>query len=258
MTGADPLRVLHLTDPHLFADPAGQLRGTVTFESLARVVDHYGSSGWQADLVLATGDIIQDDSAAAYRNFRELLGKLGLPVYCLPGNHDVRHLMREELADGPFHYCDNAESGSWLIVCLDSCIQDEVQGRVSDTEIARLVSCIGGSAAAHVMVCLHHPPVLMNSRWLDSVGLENRQQFLEALNDMPKVRLVLFGHAHQDYDDEHGGLRIIGTPSTCRQFARHSELFAVDDNPPAYRRLNLYTDGRFDHELIWVNDEPVY
>ena len=108
-----------------------------------------------------------------------------------------------------------------------------------------------------MLVCLHHPPALMQSRWLDSVGLQNREQFLAAVSAIPNVRLVLFGHVHQDYEGEHESLHILGTPSTCRQFARHRMLFALDDNPPAYRRLNLYTDGRFEHELIWVHDEPV-
>lgn len=258
MNGADPLRILHLTDPHLFADRSGELRGVVTHDSLERVIDHYSASGWRADLVLASGDIIQDDSALAYRHFRDLLGQLGLPVYCLPGNHDVRDLMREALTVPPFHYCENVEAGGWLICCLDSCVSGEVQGRIRAAELESLTAAVDTSAAHHVMVCLHHPPVLMGSRWLDSVGLEDRQPFLAALSTMSKVRLVLFGHVHQEYEGEHEGLRVVGTPSTCRQFARHSELFAVDDKPPAYRRLNLYTDGRFEHELIWVNDEPVF
>ena len=50
-----------------------------------------------------------------------------------------------------------------------------------------------------------------------------------------------------------GGLcAIIATPSACRQFAPGSATFAVDDNPPAYRRITLLDDGSFDTELIWV------
>ena len=42
---ADPVRVLHLTDPHLFADIAGDLRGTVTFDALQQVLAHYEARG---------------------------------------------------------------------------------------------------------------------------------------------------------------------------------------------------------------------
>jgi Icc protein len=249
--------VLHLTDPHLFADPAGDLRGTVTYRSLSRVIDHHRGSGWPADLVLATGDIIQDDSAEAYGHFRDLLAPLGLPVCCVPGNHDVRALMREALAEPPFHYCEPVESGGWLIASVDSCVSGEVHGRVDEAELARLTAAMAACPDAHVLVCLHHPPALMQSHWLDSVGLENREQFLDTVAAAPNARVVLFGHVHQEYEGEHEGLHVVGTPSTCSQFLRYSPVYAVDDSPPAYRRLNLYTDGRFEHELVWVNDEPV-
>ncbi len=66
------------------------------------------------------------------------------------------------------------------------------------------------------------------------------------------MRLAVSGHVHQAYDAEHDGIRIITTPSTCSQFAIGSDEFAVDDNPPAYRRIELHDDGKLSNELIWV------
>lgn len=251
---AAAVRILHLTDPHLFADTAGELRGTKTYDSLASVLDHFRSSGWQADLVAVTGDIVQDDSAEAYEHFRELLGTLGLPVYCVPGNHDVRALMKAALDEPPFHYCRTASSGNWLIVGIDSCRDGTAGGAIGSGEMDRLDAEIAAGAAEHALVCIHHPPVEMGSRWLDEVGLENGDVLLERLNASPRVRAVLFGHVHQPYDERHGSVRIIGTPSTCRQFMPHSDTFAVDDRPPAYRRVTLAADGRLDAELVWVED----
>nr|MDJ0813684.1 metallophosphoesterase [Woeseiaceae bacterium] len=212
------INVLHLTDPHLFAERSGELRGTATHASLSAVLDHYRDSDWQADIALVTGDLIHDDSAEAYGLFAELLGSLGLPVYCLPGNHDVRRLMQDALSAPPFHYCASLATDNWLIVNIDSCVTGQAGGRVAAPELDRLESEIAGSDAPHVMVCLHHPPVLMQSRWLDSVGLENREELLQRIGVSGKVRLVVFGHVHQPYDAEHDGMRIVGTPSTCRQF----------------------------------------
>ena len=257
MSDAGPVKVLHLTDPHLFADPRGDLRGTVTYESLRAVLDHYRAGEWRADLALVTGDLIQDDSAGAYARFRELLAPLGLPVYCVPGNHDVRPLMKEALREPPFHYCEPIESGGWLIANIDSCEAGEVGGRLSEDDLRSLNELIAGSSADHVLVCLHHPPALMGSLWLDSVGLDDKEGFLEAASRSGRVRLILFGHVHQAYEADRDGIRVLSTPSTCRQFAPGSDEFAVDDNPPAYRRISLYTDGRFEHELIWVTDESV-
>ena len=105
------------------------------------------------------------------------------------------------------------------------------------------------------MICLHHPPVPMGSTWLDTVGLDNGAEFLERITASGRFRIAIFGHVHQQYDAEHAGIRIIATPSTCRQFAEGSDEFALDDKPPAYRRINLHADGSFEHELIWLDDE---
>ena len=248
------MRVLHLTDPHLFADKSGELRGTVTWDSLSRVLDHYQTSDWRAERVFVTGDIIQDDSADAYRHFVDALSRLGLPVHCIPGNHDVRPLMQSLVSAVPFDYCASIEHWPWLVVGIDSCVDGHPGGCVSDEELARLDTEIEGSDAEHVLVCLHHPPVEMNSAWLDTVGLDNRALLLSQLAQSGRVRAALFGHVHQAYDQQHGDLRIIGTPSTCRQFLPMSDEFAVDNQPPAYRRLELHADGSLSTEIVWVQD----
>ena len=251
---ARAVRVLHLTDPHLFADQGGTLRGTVTRATLRRVLDHYRQSGWKADLVALTGDLIQDDTAAAYGHCRDLLGELGLPVHCVPGNHDVRGMMREELPDPPFTYCDANRYGDWLVVGVDSCAAGRAGGVVTGEEISRMRAMIASGSAAHVLLCLHHPPVPVGSKWLDSVGLDNGDLLLSELAAVGSVRVALFGHVHQTYDQEHDGIRIVGTPSTCRQFLPNSDDFAVDDRPPAYRRLELLPNGGVKTEVIWVAD----
>ncbi len=227
----------------------------MTYASLCSVIDHYRDKPWRADLVVVTGDLIQDDSPEAYTHFCRQLRTLELPVYCVPGNHDVRALMREALTGPQFHYCDSIETGGWLIAGIDSCITGEAGGSVTDAELTRLDSVIAESPAKNVLVCLHHPPVPMGSKWLDTVGLDNGEEFLTRVTSSGKVRLAIFGHVHQAYDTEHSGISIVATPSTCRQFAQRSDEFAVDDNPPAYRRISLYADGRFEHEIIWVDDE---
>ena len=248
------IRVLQLTDPHLFAHVDGELRGTNTQASLARVLAHYQASDWRADRVIMTGDLIQDDTAEAYERFRDLLLPLDLRVHCVPGNHDIRDLMRAVCCRPPFSYCAYEEFRDWLIVGIDSCIRGHAGGEVSSDELDRLSDIVSRSPAKHVMVCLHHPPVPVGSKWLDSVGLRNGDEVLERLRSLNRVRLATFGHIHQEYDAEHDGMRIIGTPSTCRQFEPGSEKFAVDDNPPAYRRITLDADGSVDTEVVWVGE----
>ena len=217
------------------------------------MLDHYSAGDWRAHRVFVTGDLIQDDSEAAYGRFRDLLLPLNLRIHCVPGNHDIRDLMKAVCVRPPFSYCAREEVGRWLLIGLDSCVRDDAGGRLPDEEFERLEEAVQQSAARHAAVFLHHPPVPMGSKWLDTVGLKNGDEFLKRLRVLSKIRLVAFGHVHQDYDDDYEGIRIIATPSTCRQFKPGSEDFEVDENPPAYRRLTLNTDGSIDNELIWVN-----
>ena len=249
------IRILHVTDPHLFADPEGSLRGLATHASLQRVLDHYQAGDWLADRVVITGDLIQDDSAEAYDRFRELLLPLNMRMHCVPGNHDVRELMQRVCCAPPFSYCAHEEVGNWLIIGLDSCITGDAGGLLTEEELHRLSDTVTHSSAKHVMVCLHHPPVDMGSAWLDTVGLRNGADVLSHLQSLGRVRLAVFGHVHQPYDQEHHGIRIIGTPSTCRQFLPGSDDFAVDDRPPAYRRITLRNDGSSDTQLVWLDDD---
>ena len=204
--------------------------------------------------MLVTGDLIQDDSPAAYERFRDLMLPLDLRVHCVPGNHDVRDIMRALCCRPPFSYCAYEEIGDWLMVGIDSCVTNDAGGAVTGEELGRLSDIVDGSSAKHVMVSLHHPPVPMGSRWLDSVGLRNGDEVLERLQSLQRVRIAAFGHVHQEYDADHDGVRIIATPSTCRQFKQGSDDFAVDDNPPAYRRIALNADGSVDTELVWVSE----
>ena len=202
-----------------------------------------------------TGDVIQDNSNAAYEHAAALIGGLSLRTLIVPGNHDVPHLMRSALSNPPFNYCGSMTLGNWQLVGIDSCVDGVAHGQVATQEIARLRDVVAGSGADHTLVCLHHPTVAVGSRWLDAVGLRNRDQFLDQLAALGRVRGTVFGHIHQAVETTRKTIKIVGTPSTCRQFLPGSDEFAVDERPPAYRRIRLCEDGDIETELVWVADD---
>ncbi len=244
------LRVLQLTDPHLFADRDAALRETNTWESLSATIEHYRAGDWRADMVYLTGDLVQDDSREAYRNLRSLVDAIGLPVHLVPGNHDVPEVMRQELAD--YACCSTIDTDGWRIVGVDTHAPGVASGRIGATELERLRDLLAASERP-VAIFMHHPPVDLDSEWLDGVGLVDRDAFLDVVHESGIVRLIVFGHVHQAFDSQGSNPRIIGTPSTGRQFKPKSREFAVDDRPPAYRQLEFGADGSFNTRLVWVN-----
>ncbi len=201
-----------------------------------------------------TGDLIQDDSREAYEHFLTLFPADGSPVLCVPGNHDVPSLMAEALAQRPFHFCGSYDKGAWRIINISSVREGSAGGEVSDAELARLRTELDATPE-HALICLHHPPVPVSSAWLETVGLRNRDRLNEVIAASDKARGVLFGHVHQAVEEQVNGIPIIGTPSTCRQFKPGSDTFAVDDRPPAYRRIHLNDDGTIESTLVWAEQE---
>ena len=237
--------VVQLTDSHLFADQDARLLGLDTFASLEAVIGLALAEVPVMDLVLATGDITQDATPAAYSRFMDAVGRLPAACHWIPGNHDDAELMRE-LGDASGFSRPWIDSGNWRIVLLDSSIAGAVPGYLRDDQLSILSEAIESAGERHLMVCLHHHPVDIGVDWMQPLGLRNASQFLEVLKGREQVKAVLWGHIHQQLDQQLGNVRMLATPSTCIQFAANSSDFATDDQQPGYRWLRLYDDGRID------------
>lgn len=239
-----PLRILHLTDTHLFADPAGLLKGCTTENSLRSVLASVASEPWAPDLVLLTGDLTHDGSGQGYRRLGRLLReRCPAPVWYLPGNHDDSMIMQHELSGTNLLNPGSGLLGCWQFILLDSTVPGHEGGHLAPAELDRLEHILQVSRAPHALVCLHHNPIPMGSRWLDTMTVDNAAQLFAVLGRHPQVKVLLWGHVHQPYDGTRNGVRLLATPSTCVQFLPGSADFALDTSPPGYRRLELCGNG---------------
>jgi Icc protein len=232
------ISVLHITDLHVFAEQGRELLGVVTDTSLEAVLD-LALAEATPDALLVTGDVAEDGKAEAYRRAGEIVARrFSGPNLWLPGNHDVDATMRASGAE-----MDRLALGDWLIVAIDTHIDGQVSGHIEAAEIERLEGLLARSEASHVLICGHHPPVVVGTPWLDTQIIDNAAQLLALLERHERVRGYLFGHVHQAFEGASGRIRIIGTPSTCYQFEPGSEQFSIDVRSPGYRWLNLRSEG---------------
>jgi len=251
------LRLIQFTDPHLYGSEAETLRGIATLPALkAALADAQQSSAWPPDVVMVTGDLVQDDPGG-YVHIRRAFGSLGTPVLCIPGNHDDPVAMRRELRGDPFTVGGHADFGAWRIVLLDSCLPGSASGLLSTKTLLQLENALKTADGRHCLVTLHHHPVAMSSRWLDRVGLENAEEFWNVIDRHHNVRAIVWGHVHQSFEGLRKDVRLLATPSTCAQFVPHADEFAVDRRPPAYRTLELQSDGSLLTEVVWVEKRVV-
>jgi Icc protein len=253
MTAARPLRLLHLTDLHLFADEAGEIYGVRTAETFAATLQHaLMTAPGEIDAVLVTGDIAEDGESATYERFRGQMASLDLPVLCLPGNHEDRGAMTRILAEPPLQLCGTRRFPGWRIILLDTHLIGSDEGFLSADELLRLEQELVAAIDEHVLVCLHHQPLPVGSPWLDAYGVVNADAFLSRIDAQGNVRAVLFGHVHQASEQLYKGIRVMSTPSTCAQFTPHTERCVMDLAPPGFRWLELLPDGRIETEVVWL------
>ncbi len=126
VAGGAPVRILQITDTHLFAEKHETLLGVNTWESYQAVLDAIQAQRRACDLIVATGDLAQDHSAAAYQHFAEGIAQLPAPCVWLPGNHDFQPAMVDALAAAGIAPSkqvllgDSGRSCCWTARCLAS------------------------------------------------------------------------------------------------------------------------------------------
>lgn len=234
------IRLLQLTDGHLPASPEERIVGVQTVRSFEEVLEAVRKHPfWPPAALLLTGDLVHRPDAAAYRWLRERLAPLGLPCMALPGNHDRPDLLWREIPR-----IEVLELGRWRVLGLSSWREGSYGGLLSDEELALLRRALIEGGNRPVLIALHHPPLPVESPWMDAMGLANRERFWEIIERFGgSVRAVVFGHIHQEFHHHERGIDLWSAPSTCFQFRPYSDRLVIDRKPPGWRWLVLHEEG---------------
>ena len=112
-----------------------------------------------ADLIVATGDLVQDQStglSAVYGRYCPFTGAVCLAA----GNHDYQPSMAQELAAAGISPSKQVLLGDqWQILLLDSQVQSVPHGELSDDQLIWLDNCTAQQPDRHTVVMLHHHPL---------------------------------------------------------------------------------------------------
>jgi Icc protein len=244
------MRILQVTDTHLAADPRTRLKDFDTDQSFRAVLEAVRRTEPSADLMVLTGDLVHDGSAEGYRRLDRYLRDLGLPCFCIPGNHDDPATMRSVLAGGFARFEEAIIARNWHLVFLDSHVPGGEHGTLGPQRLQGLGEQLHGSSAGHVLLFVHHQPVPVGSPWIDSIGLTDATELWRVVARFPRVRGAVFGHVHQAFEDQRGSVRLMGTPSTCMQFRPRRERMEIDRLGPGFRSLDLHPDGLIQSRVV--------
>lgn len=249
------VRLVQVTDTHLYADTADVLVGMNCEEGMRDVISLIRHEEGPLAAVLCTGDISQDNSSTSYQRFNAAVGTLGAPQYWIAGNHDEISKMRAALGVDNACFTRAFSLPGWRIIMLNSSVAGEVSGRVERSELDFLARELEACKHQRALICLHHNAVPVAAAWLQTHALKNSEDLFAVLDRYTHVKAVLFGHIHQELVKERNGVLFLGSPSTCIQFHPTSHDFKLDTCNPGYRWLELGADGAFNTGIKRVPDK---
>lgn len=216
-------RLAQISDTHVRADDGGKAASQLK-RAIAQAKD-YG-----ADVILVTGDLVNDEREDEYAVFAEAIANPPAPLYLMTGNHDERGLIRRMFADhrylpreGAMHF--TIEDFPVRIVALDDLVPGETHGLLRRSGAEWLESALSVERGKPTIVALHHPPFLTHDLLFDKIGLLDAEEFANVIARHRQVLRVICGHHHRVAIGQAAHAPVIVAPSSSWTYG-----LAIDDS----------------------------
>ena len=207
---ASALRILHLSDTHLFGDGALHYGVVDTLAATRRVLARARRMP-AVDVVVASGDLSDDGSAESYRLLRDEIepwaAARGAVVVYAMGNHDNREAFETVL--GPRQRSLSVRG--FRVVSLDTSVPGAGYGALDAETLDWLRRELAAPVENGTVLVAHHPPVPASTALLAALELQQANALLDicAAGD---VRVILSGHYHHALATEAAGVPVVVAP----------------------------------------------
>lgn len=208
----------------------------------------------QPDLLILTGDLVNDGNSHAYDWLFAQLQDAKTPFLCLAGNHDVIHEIGSFL---PFEqrihlpitpdqrligtHRLQLDKQNWQILSLNTALMGRDDGQICQTHLAWLDDTLTQHQQS-TLIALHHHPVAVGSAWIDRLILQNADEFWQIINRHPHASHIICGHVHQAQQiiaPTNHHCTVLTCPATARQFLPFADDFALDKLTAGLRLLQI-------------------
>ena len=228
---------IQISDSHIDDDIL--VMGVDSQANLGAIVNMISDQNY--DVLLISGDLAHNGTLESYQKLRKILNPIETKIYVLPGNHDDLSNLSQIFNQS---FLCNFSIGCWEVITIDSVQVGKDSGRLNDEQLHSLSQQISSSRAKYIALCLHHPPVSMQSDWDDEMSLENPDDLFAVIDQFDNIKAVMWGHAHQCSEFNRNGVKLFSCPSTAVQF----------DGQPGigYNHYTLNDDGEIYYKTQWL------
>ncbi|MBD0413335.1 phosphodiesterase [Oryzicola mucosus] len=229
--------IAHLSDPHIM--PRGELyQGLVNSNAMfTEAVAQLRRLTPRPDMVILTGDLVENGSPVEYQHALELLAAIEQPLLVIPGNHDEREAFRSAFSDhplmprtGPLHFVADT-LGPVRIVGLDITVPDDHHGDFDAAAGDWLEAALSAEPDRPTIVMMHQPPFLSGIPFIDDYNCRNSERLAAIIARYPAVERVLTGHIHRFMQVRFAGTLLCTAPSTTTAIALR---LSPDAEPASY------------------------
>jgi 3',5'-cyclic-AMP phosphodiesterase len=213
------MRILHLSDTHLYGDPAARHYDRIdTTAALRGLLDRLGEIS-DLDAIVHTGDASEDGTAESYRLLHEILDPFaasqGATLAVVMGNHDVSATYGATIAAGERDATSQDRviplEGGGRIVVLDSSVPGAGYGHLDAEQLAWLREVLAQPAPQGTVLAIHHPPLVGATTLLRGLDLDGLDE-LAAVLEGSDVQIVLSGHYHHEMTGAIAGIPVHVVP----------------------------------------------
>jgi 3',5'-cyclic AMP phosphodiesterase CpdA len=254
--------LVQLSDPHI-VEEGELLLGVIDSASFLRdAVEHVNRLDPQPDLVLLTGDLVNEGRPAQYHHLRRLLEPLRAPYHLVPGNHDLTDELRaacpERVHGEPGGRADGVIEGPLRVVTLDSSRYPEPGGRLDPEQLIWLDDTLGAAPDHPTVVAVHHPPFATGIKHMDTMAMEaaSAAGLASVVAAHPQVERVICGHLHRSITRRFAGTIALTAPGTAHavQLDLGDDGAAWNHEPPAILLHLLVPEGGVVTHLEVIGD----
>lgn len=238
--------IAQITDTHIV--PKGRewksLPETRVAARLRLVVDHLNDLDPKPDVVLLTGDAIDDGGQETYDHLKEILNPLSMPLYVIPGNHDDREAMRAAFHKGSYmphkgfiHYV--IDSHAVRLIALDTVVPGKIHGLLCQQRVDWLAHTLQKNTGKPTLIFMHHPVIKVGQKVVDHDNCFTPDRFEDIIRAFPNIIGIIAGHNHRPFMRLFGETLCFTAPSVAPQFHCFEEgndnySIALDITQPSF------------------------
>jgi 3',5'-cyclic AMP phosphodiesterase CpdA len=256
--------IAQISDLHL--KPEGALAYGVadTATRLQRTVEHINTLNPMPDIVLITGDLVDEGARGSYLYVRQLLTSLKPPFLIVPGNHDHKEELCRTFPEHTYlreNVPENSESSPCFayetfplrLIGLDTVTQGEYAGGLSPERLQWLEDTLCQRTDMPTIIFMHHPPFASGIGSMDTSPFRGREEFANIIQHHSQVERILCGHLHRPAFRRFAGTIVTTCPAIGMQLVldlAHEIPVSFVMEPPAVM-LHLYANPWGDgHALV--------